>query len=61
MTNMNKQIDVESIAENQEELAEYMQLIAARQKFFANAAEESKDDLLAELDELEAVEMEQNL
>ena len=35
-----------------------MDEVAARQELFANAAEEGKVDLLAELDELEAVEME---
>ena len=35
-------------------MAENMDEIQARQELFAGAAEEGKDDLLAELDEMEA-------
>ena len=52
--NMNSQMDVDSIADLQDEMAENMQEVAERQDLFAAAAEEGKDDLLAELDELEA-------
>ena len=38
-----------------------MEEIAARQNLFANAAEEDKDDLLAELDQLEAEAIEGEL
>ena len=51
---MNKQMDVDSIADLQDEMAENMQEVQERQELFANAAEEGKDDLLAELDEMEA-------
>ena len=51
---MNKQMDVDSIADLQDEMAENMQEVAERQDLFAAAAEEGKDDLLAELDDLEA-------
>ncbi len=52
--NMNKQMDVDSIADLQDEMAEQMQEVQERQELFAGAAEEGKDDLLAELDEMEA-------
>ena len=53
ITIMNKHCDVDSIAESQNYMAEYMKWVAGRQNLFANAAEESKYDLLAELDQLE--------
>ena len=52
--NMNAQMDVDSIADLQDEMAENMQEVQERQDLFAAAAEEGKEDLLAELDELEA-------
>ena len=51
---MNKQMDVDSIADLQDEMAEQMQEVQERQELFAGVAEEGKDDLLAELDEMEA-------
>ena len=57
--NMNKQMDVESIEQLQDEMAENMQEVEERQELFAAAAEEGKDDLLAELDELEALAVEE--
>ena len=51
---MNKQMDVDSIADLQDEMAENMQEVQERQDLFAAAAEEGKEDMLAELDELEA-------
>ena len=51
---MNANMDVDSIAELQDDMAEQMEEVNARQELFANYAEEGKDDLLAELDELEA-------
>ena len=53
ITNMNANMDVDSIAELQDDMAEQMEEVNARQELFANYAEEGKDDLLAELDELE--------
>lgn len=52
--NMNQQMDVDSIADLQDEMAEQMQEVQERQELFAGAAEEGKDDLLAELDDMEA-------
>ena len=57
--NMNKQMDVESIEQLQDEMAENMQEVEERQELFAAAAEEGKDDLLPELDELEALAVEE--
>ena len=54
ITNMNANMDVDSIADLQDEMAENMQEIQERNELFSNAAEEGKDDLLAELDEMEA-------
>ena len=51
---MNQQMDVDSIADLQDEMAENMQEVQERQDLFAAAAEEGKEDMLAELDELEA-------
>lgn len=51
---MNAQMDVDSIADLQDEMAENMQEVQERQDLFAAAAEEGKEDLLAELDDLEA-------
>lgn len=51
---MNKQMDVDSIADLQDDMAENMQEVNERQELFAGAAEEGKDDLMAELDEMEA-------
>ena len=47
-------MDVDSIADLQDEMAENMQEVQERQDLFAAAAEEGKDELLDELDELEA-------
>ena len=54
ITNMNKNMDVDSIADLQDEMAENMQEIQERNELFSAAAEENKDDLLAELDDIEA-------
>ena len=54
ISKMNANMDVDSIAELQDDMAEQMEEVNARQELFANYAEEGKDDLLAELDELEA-------
>ena len=51
---MNANMDVDAIADLQDDMAEQMEEVAARQELFATAAEEGKDDLLNELDELEA-------
>ena len=51
---MNKQMDVDSIADLQDEMAEQMQEVQERQELFAGVAEEGKDDLLDELNEMEA-------
>lgn len=54
ITGMNKQMDVDSIADLQDDMAENMQEVEARQELFAGVAEEGKEDLLDELNELEA-------
>ena len=51
---MNAKMDVDSIADLQDDMAENMAEVNERQELFAGAAEEGKDDLLNELDELEA-------
>ena len=52
--NMKEDCDVDTIADLQDDLAENMQEVIERNKMFAEVAEEGKEDLLAELDELEA-------
>ncbi len=52
--NMNAKMDVDSIADLQDDMAEQMQEVQERQDLFAGVAEEGKDDLLDELNELEA-------
>ena len=49
-----KGADVDTIADLQDDLAENMQEVISRNEMFAEVAEEGKEDLLAELDELEA-------
>ena len=61
ITNMNKNMDVDSIADLQDEMAENMQEIQERNELFSAAAEENKDDLLAELDDMEAEALEGEL
>ena len=51
---MNDQIDVNTIADLQDDMEENMQEVRERQELFAGVAEEDKDDLLAELDAMEA-------
>ena len=51
---MNAQMDVDSIADLQDEMAENMQEVQERQDLFKGVAEEDADGLLAELDEMEA-------
>jgi len=50
----NKKMDVDTIADLQEEMEENMAEVQERQDLFMNVAEEGKDDMMAELDELEA-------
>ena len=54
-------MNVDDIADLKEELEDQMAEIQERQEFFANAAEEDKEDLLGELDELEALAMEEEM
>ena len=51
---MNDQIDVNTIADLQDDMEENMQEVRERQELFAGVAEEDRDDLLAELDAMEA-------
>lgn len=61
ITQMNGQMDVDTIAELQDDMAETMAEVQERNELFAQAAEEGKDDMLAELDELEAEAMEEEM
>ena len=58
---MNKQMDVDSIADLQDDMAENMQEVNERQELFASAAQEGQDDLIAELDEMETENVETEL
>ena len=51
---LNKQADVDDIAELQDELADMKADADERGEFFANMAQEGNDELLDELNELEA-------
>jgi len=61
MDQMNKEIDIDDIADLQDDLADQQAQIEERQNFFAEVADEGKEDLLAELDELEALAVEDEL
>ena len=61
MEQMNKQMDVDDIAELKDELADQMAEIEERQEFFADAAREGEDELLEQLDELEALALEDEM
>ena len=54
-------MDVDDIAELKDELADQMAEIEERQEFFADAAREGEDELLEQLDELEALAMEDEM
>ena len=58
---MNAQMDVDSIAELQDDMAENAEEVAARNELFAAAAMEGNDELLAELDDMEAEEIEKEM
>ena len=51
---LNKQMNVDDIAELKDELDDMMAENAERQDYFANIAKEGEEDLLGELDNLEA-------
>ena len=51
---LNKQADVDTIADLQDQMAEVQQEVEERQELFAGAAMEGQDELLDELNELEA-------
>ena len=61
MEQMNKEMDIDDIAELQDDLADQQAEIEQRQEFFANVADEGKEDLMAELDELEALAIEEDM
>merc|ERR1719232_1325086 len=61
MEQMNKEMDIDDIAELQDDLADQQAEIEQRQVFFANVADEGKEDLMAELDELEALAIEEDM
>ena len=54
MKELNKQANVDDIADLKEELDDMMAENEEKQNYFAGMANENKDELLAELDELEA-------
>ena len=58
---LNKQADVDDIAELQDELADIKADADERGEFFANMAQEGNDELLDELNELEADAVEQEM
>ena len=58
---LNKQADVDDIAELQDELADMKADADERGEFFANMAQEGNDELLDELNELEADAVEQEM
>ena len=51
---MNEQLDVEDVAEIYDQIQEQQDMVNERQDFFIEQADADKDDLLGELDELEA-------
>merc|ERR1719313_1632415 len=51
---LNKQMNVDDIADLKDELDDMMAENAERQDYFADIAKEGQDELLGELDELEA-------
>ena len=54
-------MNVDDIAELKDELDDLMADNAERQDFFANVAKEGEDELLGELDELEALVLEKEM
>ena len=54
LKDLNKQANVDDIADLKEELDDMMAENEEKQNYFARMANENKDELLAELDELEA-------
>merc|ERR1712038_1479847 len=56
---LNKQANVDDIAELQDELRDLQEDVAERQEFFADAAKDCQDELLDDLDELEAMAVEE--
>ena len=58
---LNKQADVDDIAELQDELADMKADADERGEFFANMAQEGNDELLDELNELEAYAVEEEM
>ena len=54
-------MNVDDVAELKDELDDLMADNAERQDFFANVAKEGEDELLGELDELEAMVLEKEM
>ena len=61
MESLNAQMNVDDIADLKDDLADLEAENAERQEFFAGIAQENNDDLLGELDELEALAMEEEM
>ena len=58
---MNKQLDIDDIADLKDELADMQAENEERQAFFAEAATADQDELLDELDALEAENIEEEM
>ena len=54
-------MQVDDIADMQDEIADQMAEIEERQNFFAEAAQDGKEDLMDELNELEALALEDEM
>ena len=61
MQEMNKNMDIDDIQELKDDLEDQMAEMNEKQEFFAGIANENNDELLDELNELEALAMEDNL
>ena len=61
MEGLNAQMNVDDIADLKDDLADLEAENAERQEFFAGIAQENNEDLLGELDELEALAMEEEM
>ena len=61
IASLNKQMNVDDIANLKDELDDMMQENAERQDYFAGVAQEGQDELMGELDELEALAAEDEM
>jgi|LakMenEpi03Aug12_release.lakeMendotaPanAssembly.Ray.scaffolds.fasta_scaffold507540_1 hypothetical protein len=61
MKEMNKKLDIDDIADLKDELEDQMAEMNEKNEFFAGIANEGNDELLDELNELEALAVEDDL